>query len=794
MEMLRITKGRIRDVSSLLPFSCGDVTAGTETELQAAVIGKRSDVDLPLTIEQSNYFHNIVRRAATGDASRRTIERLERLLSGNTEQVWENSWVRLPISVLSPFAQEILGRDLLADRSRPTGLRRSDVDKFTYKQNGEQWLRIPVSYLIKIALADAVTSTKGVPKVIRDTGFRLLNHFLSDNTSPETFSFQVVLLSPNERMGKAIARETSKRFLLTQLLVMYANQKFLLRTSGQKAVVYFSPHPPTRQKRLNDCISDSFYRELFMSPCLSGWDKGEEKQEYMHLCHQVLSRSHLNVVAKLRDAGIIVNNLVVLPNTSNISLANNGTHISMGSRKLTELRRDEASGFTSAHEKYLGDLVVKVVEHFLPLFVGSYSAAPYRIDFVDFHPEKVLGFLPHELDYTHLRMLWRRWKKKASIKCMGRPITPFGPEWFDRALGFLFQLRGDYIADFRLIDYLVCLMSTDRSPALDGTSDSSERLKKDLGALGIFDPRMSLYLLYKLRAFDVMGFCGFEGRHYSLFESLGQDLGKAADLQALVTALAFKYIAEGKVTHSDIPDSPFLESERRQVIFDAAIGIPTFFVRGDTQNQFLKTILERTAKVRMSHRYPGYLRVYTAEYRKALWELIARDGLDLIEMMELEETMLDLKNRIEQPDELSAAGRLTRGILADAGHRSPLSVRADEFNLAAEKFYRDKLRKKHIEEAISFLEDDILKLEQYADTNESLREALRTINGGNKVVEYLRSMKVRVLDESLTSEELRNLIHVILITVSVDRKHYDAMIRRPWEKDDTPSIPRAGNA
>ncbi len=284
MEMLRITKGRIRDVSSLLPFSCGDVTAGTETELQAAVIGKRSDVDLPLTIEQSNYFHNIVRRAATGDASRRTIERLERLLSGNTEQVWENSWVRLPISVLSPFAQEILGRDLLADRSRPTGLRRSDVDKFTYKQNGEQWLRIPVSYLIKIALADAVTSTKGVPKVIRDTGFRLLNHFLSDNTSPETFSFQVVLLSPNERMGKAIARETSKRFLLTQLLVMYANQKFLLRTSGQKAVVYFSPHPPTRQKRLNDCISDSFYRELFMSPCLSGWDKGEEKQEYMHLC------------------------------------------------------------------------------------------------------------------------------------------------------------------------------------------------------------------------------------------------------------------------------------------------------------------------------------------------------------------------------------------------------------------------------------------------------------------------------------------------------------------------------
>ena len=69
----------------------------------------------------------------------------------------------------------------------------------------------------------------------------------------------------------------------------------------------------------------------------------------------------------------------------------------------------------------MGDLVVKIVEHFLPLFVGTYSAAPYRLDFVDLHPEKALGFLPHELDYTHLRMLWRRWKKKANLNIM-RPV------------------------------------------------------------------------------------------------------------------------------------------------------------------------------------------------------------------------------------------------------------------------------------------------------------------------------------------------------------------------------------
>ncbi|MDJ0669108.1 MAG: hypothetical protein QNJ61_17635, partial [Desulfobacterales bacterium] len=39
------------------------------------------------------------------------------------------------------------------------------------------------------------------------------------------------------------------------------------------------------------------------------------------------------------------------------------------------------------------DLVIKIVEHFLPLFVGTYSAAPYRLDFADMHPEAAPPFL-----------------------------------------------------------------------------------------------------------------------------------------------------------------------------------------------------------------------------------------------------------------------------------------------------------------------------------------------------------------------------------------------------------------
>jgi len=407
-EALRSTLG-IPDPSctgfvEALPFTGEDCTAGSETELQVAVAGSKGSVDLPLVIERSNYFANIVKRVAAGDTSRRAITELERYLDGNSEGVWENSWVRFPVSRLSTFAAAILESDLLSDKKLPGHGLRSDADRFFVREQGGELLRLPVSYLLKISLAEVLGSQERLPVLIHTTGRMVMDCLLNDNTSPETISFHVVNATGHNGRGRAVAKEAAKRFLLTQLLVMYANECFGLLASGQKVLVYFSPHPPIRQKQLNDCISDSFYRELFMSPCLSGWDNGQKKHAYMCLCHQVLSRSQLNAVAKLRDAGIITRNLVVLPNVSNISLANNSTHVSLGSRKLTRHLADTRSRFTAVQEKYAGDLVIKIVEHFLPLFVGLYSAAPYRLDFTDFHPERALGFLPHELDYTHLRI------------------------------------------------------------------------------------------------------------------------------------------------------------------------------------------------------------------------------------------------------------------------------------------------------------------------------------------------------------------------------------------------------
>src|SRR5271169_50327 len=450
-----------------LPFAPGDVTAGCEDKLQAVVAGHATACDLPITIRDSRFLRNIARRSSSGEAPRKTYLELREFLS-DSEQVWENSWIRFPERRLSPQALNTFLADLKIGERGQLKRHRSDSVKFTFEQDGEAWLRIPISYALKLALADLSGTQPYMPEKMRLEAKRLLRHFSNDNTSPETTSFHVV--GPREQVliGESVARESARRFLFTSLLMSSANLRFGLVESGQRALVYHAPHPPVRQTELSSCISDSFYRELFMSPCLSGWDDGEVKADYMHLCHQVLSRSQLNSVAKLREAGIISNNLIVLPSLSNVSLANNGIHITMGSRVLTRAVANGPESESQQEEKQLGDLAIKIFEHFLSLFVGTYSAAPYRIDFAEFHPEKLLSFLPHELDFTHLRLLWREWKEKAEMRVLGRSVTPYGPHGLDSLFARVFGLRGDMVPDYRLLNYPVAWLATEQASALDG--------------------------------------------------------------------------------------------------------------------------------------------------------------------------------------------------------------------------------------------------------------------------------------------------------------------------------------
>lgn len=771
-----------------LPFSTGDTTAGLENEWQAVVVGKSEDVDIVRAIRESGYFRNLLRRAESGDAPGSQLRALEEWLLGRDVDVWENSWVRIPRRHLNRSAVALFENDTLEDKSREDSPRRTDLFRFVGGVADAAYIRIPISYLLKLALAQALDHDDA-PAPARCAGQRLQDHFLNDNTSPETFSFHPIPLLGEQGMGKAAANECLKRFFLTQLLTGYANVDLGLKESGQRVMIYAAPHPPLRQKALNELISDSFYRDLFMSPCLSGWNRGEDKHHYMKLCHQVLSRSQLNAVAKLRDAGIIVNNLIVLPSVSNISLANNGVHISLGSRKLTRIMGDPSSAFRPEHEKYLGDLCIKITEHFLPLFVGLYTAAPYKLDFKDFHPEKLLGFLPHELDYSHLRMIWRRWKKKGRFKIAGQSLTPFGPVWLDRLISRLFVMKGDLVPDFRLLDYPVALLSSEECPALDGTLGNDARVKRDLAEMGVFDSGMTLYQLYRLRDYQQMGFSGFEGRHYSLFNDLHEDLAHAVDLQNLVTALAYKYALCGTYKHRDIPDGTTIESERRQMFFGAAIGIPSLYVRIGTANQFMTDIIKQAQGVRASKRYKGYYRVPLKEYRLALLRILRRDGADLIHGLGLEAALHNLEHRIIDPVSRSVAGKLISGILQRMGAKNADRLSGDDFNASAELYYRNDLRMSWYKQALSIIEESSELLLESQDAHPDLTSAFRSLMDGQSPRTFWAKREKDILKESLTPIEYQKVIAATVLIIQADTQRACDAARAPANTSHDERVP-----
>lgn len=774
-KLLAGADGRV--VPENLPFTPRDATVGLENEMQAAVVGSAEEVDLPISLIESGFYRNLRRRTASGDAPREVLARLENYLE-HCGNVWPNSRVRIPVRALSEAAMKLVESDMRSDKNDLSSPPRSDRADFFAESDGETFLRVPVSYLLKISLFEALHSA-GVPAELRERFPSFQRALICDNTSPELLSF-FPLKAENSRhggnadgVGKSeektasseekpergnahaetfsgklsarpisiaagsvlpAAQETAIRLALCQLLIFYANSALKLRENGQRAVLYMSPHVPVAQQEINALIPDAFYRDLFMNPCLNGWARGEDKMRYMRLCHEVLSRSYLNILSKLKNAGIITRNLVVLPNTSNASLATNGTHITTASRILT---RAASSGALSPEaEKFYGDLVSKAMEHFLPLFVGQYTAAPFRLSFENFHPEKALGFLAHELDFTHLRMIWRRWKKKAQLNVFGWRLTPFGPAEIDALIAKIFRLKGDFIPDFRLIDYFMTLLSTDESPCLDGVPGNTDRLKKDLCAMGIFDPAMSVYTLFRQREFKKYGFCGFEGRFFSLFPRLGSDISDAVRLQCTLTAAVYKMIATGTLRRDDIPDTPDVESERRQIFFDRAIGLATFYVRENSENRFLMRILDFAKNTRRSHRYPGFIRVKTREYCLAVLDFLFSEARDVIEYCDAESTLDSLRLHLLEKDEDSAAGTLSRQVCRRLRVKTPLSVPADTFNRAAENYYREELRRAHFLEGIAAAEqilgdeagkDFVASAERAFDEKSSSAAELRTL-------------------------------------------------------------------
>ncbi|MGD9007958.1 MAG: hypothetical protein PVG41_08560, partial [Desulfobacteraceae bacterium] len=261
-------------------------------------------------------------------------------------------------------------------------------------------------------------------------------------------------------------------------------------------------------------------------------------------------------------------------------------------------------------------------------------------------------------------------------------------------------------------------------------------------------------------------FSGFEARHYSLFKGFDRDMKPAVDLQRLVTMLAYHYILTGTVTHADIPDSPTVESERRQFFFGAAIGIPTLYVLKRSKNRLMARILKYCYHTRYSRRYNGYLRVPAIEYQRALIRMLKKDGRHLIEMLGLETTVDDLSQRINDPESHSVANRVVRQI-SDGGRRTVLQTSGQEFNQAAEQYYRDKLRVDHMREAFAAFRKAARELDSWESWRKgNYNKALLWLLDGTNTDQFLVSIRRDALSESLPEQVIQKMIYLLLLVLN----------------------------
>jgi hypothetical protein len=341
----------------------------------------------------------------------------------------------------------------------------------------------------------------------------------------------------------------------------------------------------------------------------------------------------------------------------------------------------------------------------------------------------------------------------------GRPLTPYGPRWIDRIIAKLFRLRGDYVSDARLLTYPVAWLGTEQASALDGSAGNMQRLSSELDQLGIVDQRMSFYMPLRLREHARDGYSGFEARYYSLFASYDRDMAPATCLQQFLLALAYRLALQGEVTHEDIPDDATSESERRQPFFFSAAELPAFYVRHDSRNQFLRTILRNCKKTRTSRRHPGYFRVSMNDYRRALLDYLRQSASDLAGAMNVESVLADLAVRCDDETQ-GVSYRLLAGITGDAAGDA-MNIEALEFNRMAEGFYRGGLRRQHLREALSHLREDLVALER-SDRDE-VRACLRHGVRLQHPARVLRDIEERVLNDELSPDEITALLNLLVL-------------------------------
>jgi hypothetical protein len=128
-----------------------------------------------------------------------------------------------------------------------------------------------------------------------------------------------------------------------------------------------------------------------------------------------------------------------------------------------------------------------------------------------------------------------------------------------------------------------------------------------------------------------------------------------------------------------------------------------------------------------------------------------------------------LKARLNDPANRSAGGRLLAGILSGSNRKSPMRIKAEEFNLRAEAYYREELRRKHMAEAFYFLVEDLRRLE-LIHVDDLVKHALDACLRGRGAADFVAEARQRAVNDVASEDEIRQIINLTLLTIYQDQK------------------------
>jgi uncharacterized protein YggL (DUF469 family) len=111
--------------------------------------------------------------------------------------------------------------------------------------------------------------------------------------------------------------------------------------------------------------------------------------------------------------------------------------------------------------------------------------------------------------------------------------------------------------------------------------------------------------------------------------------------------------------------------------------------------------------------------------------------------------------------------------------KSPLDVPAAEFNTSAEAYYRNDLRRQHIQEALIHVREEFARMELWVNyREETYRETLSSILKDEALDAFIDRMIEAFQNEELTESDITTLSGLLILSIHLDIKKNSPEIPR----------------